>query len=96
MDPVMTPALNPDGGFDADPAGGPRPFDPAPFSPPCAAVYRRATAVSWTLVAQLGVAALAAVLYLLNLTVSGFANTYYSAAAMSASRPSPRVAGCAS
>ena len=36
--------------------------------------------------AQLGVAGLAAILYLVNLTVSGFANTYYSAAALAASQ----------
>ena len=36
--------------------------------------------------AQLGVAGLAAILYVVNLTVSGFANTYYSAAALAASQ----------
>jgi 4-amino-4-deoxy-L-arabinose transferase-like glycosyltransferase len=40
----------------------------------------------WVRPALLGVLALAAVLYLWNLTVSGYANTYYSAAALSASK----------
>lgn len=40
----------------------------------------------WVRPAQIGVTALAAVLYLVNLTVSGFANTYYSAAALAASQ----------
>ncbi|HEX2755914.1 MAG TPA: glycosyltransferase family 39 protein [Candidatus Limnocylindrales bacterium] len=82
----MTTALRPDGGFDADPSGALRPFDPMPVSILRATVSRRALAVSWTLVAQIGVAGLAAALYLVNLTVSGFANTYYSAAALSASQ----------
>jgi 4-amino-4-deoxy-L-arabinose transferase-like glycosyltransferase len=41
---------------------------------------------AWVRPALLGVLALTAVLYLWNLTVSGYANTYYSAAALSASR----------
>ena len=40
----------------------------------------------WVRPALLGALALAAVLYLWNLTVSGYANTYYSAAALSASK----------
>jgi 4-amino-4-deoxy-L-arabinose transferase-like glycosyltransferase len=46
----------------------------------------RADEPTWVLPAQLGVIALAAVVYLVNLTVSGFANTYYSAAALAASQ----------
>jgi 4-amino-4-deoxy-L-arabinose transferase-like glycosyltransferase len=41
---------------------------------------------AWVRPALLGVMALAAVLYLWNLTVSGYANTYYSAAALAASK----------
>ncbi len=41
---------------------------------------------AWVRPAFLAVLALAAVLYLWNLTVSGYANTYYSAAALSASK----------
>jgi 4-amino-4-deoxy-L-arabinose transferase-like glycosyltransferase len=40
----------------------------------------------WVRPAHLGVSLLAAALYLVNLTVSGFANTYYSAAALAASK----------
>ncbi len=47
---------------------------------------RRAVSTSWTGMAQVGVAGLAAILYVVNLTVSGFANTYYSAAALAASQ----------
>jgi len=46
----------------------------------------RADEPTWVLPAQLGVIALAAIVYLVNLTVSGFANTYYSAAALAASQ----------
>jgi len=46
----------------------------------------RARAGWWVLPAAIGVVALAAVLYLWNLTVSGFANTYYSMAAQAASQ----------
>jgi 4-amino-4-deoxy-L-arabinose transferase-like glycosyltransferase len=48
--------------------------------------FSRPIAASWTTLAQVGVAALAAVVYVANLTVSGFANTYYSAAALAASQ----------
>ena len=41
---------------------------------------------AWVRPALFGVLTLAAVLYLWNLTVSGYANTYYSAAALSASK----------
>ncbi len=58
-----------------------------PAVPAAHAVERsRAFAASWTGVAQAGVAGLAVILYVVNLTVSGFANTYYSAAALAASR----------
>jgi 4-amino-4-deoxy-L-arabinose transferase-like glycosyltransferase len=46
----------------------------------------RARADWWVLPAAIGVIALAAVVYLWNLTVSGFANTYYSMAAQAASQ----------
>ena len=39
----------------------------------------------WVLPAHVGVLGLAAFLYIYNLTVSGFANTYYSMAAQAAS-----------
>ena len=81
----MTTALHPDESFDTEPAAPARPLEAV--APPNAAVLsRRATALSWSLLAQLGVAGLAAGLYLVNLTVSGFANTYYSAAALAASQ----------
>lgn len=41
---------------------------------------------TWVVAAHLAVVVLAAVLYLVNLTVSGYANTYYSAAAQAASQ----------
>ncbi|MEA2620401.1 MAG: hypothetical protein QOC97_1174 [Chloroflexota bacterium] len=41
---------------------------------------------TWIAVATLGILALAAVLYIVNLTVSGYANTYYSAAAVAGSQ----------
>ena len=44
----------------------------------------RAGESGWVLPAQLGVIVVAAVVYLWNLTVSGFANTYYSMAAQAA------------
>src|SRR6185295_15647475 len=50
------------------------------------AVSRLAFASSWTAIAQLGVAGLAALVSLVNLTVSGYANTYYSAAALAGSQ----------
>jgi len=46
----------------------------------------RSGEATWVTPAHLGVVALAAVLYVVNLTVSGFANTYYSAAAQAASQ----------
>ena len=54
----------------------------------------RADEPTWVLPAQVGVIALAAVVYLINLTVSGFANTYYSAAALAASQSWSRRLGC--
>ena len=49
-----------------------------------AAPAERAQAAAWVRLAPLGLAVLAAVLYGWNLTVSGYANTYYSAAAQAA------------
>jgi 4-amino-4-deoxy-L-arabinose transferase-like glycosyltransferase len=49
-------------------------------------VRGNADEASWVRPAFVGVLALAAVLYIWNLTVSGYANAYYSAAALSASQ----------
>jgi hypothetical protein len=49
-------------------------------------VRGRADEAAWVRPALLGVLAFAAALYLWNLTVSGYANTYYSAAALAASK----------
>ena len=49
-------------------------------------VRGRAEDAAWVQPAFLGVTVLAAILYVVNLTVSGFANTYYSAAALAASQ----------
>ena len=49
-------------------------------------VRGNADEAAWVRPALAGVLALAAVLYIWNLTVSGYANTYYSAAALSASQ----------
>ncbi len=46
----------------------------------------RADAAAWVRPAQVGLTALAAMVYLVNLTISGYANTYYSAAALAASK----------
>jgi 4-amino-4-deoxy-L-arabinose transferase-like glycosyltransferase len=73
----MTTVLRPDAGFEP-PAG--------PAAPARPSAWPRGFALAWTLPAQVGVAVLAAALYLVNLTVSGFANTYYSAAALAASQ----------
>lgn len=48
-----------------------------------------ARAAGWIRVAPVALALLAAVLYLVNLTVSGYANTYYSAAAQAAGQSLP-------
>ncbi|MDQ3871842.1 MAG: glycosyltransferase family 39 protein [Chloroflexota bacterium] len=58
-----------------------------PFQPRAAAALARALRVrtddpAWVAAATMGVVALAAVVYVVNLTVSGYANTYYSAAAL--------------
>ncbi len=50
------------------------------------AVLLRGTDAAWVRPAHIGVTLLAAVFYLANLTVSGFANTYYSAAALAGSQ----------
>jgi 4-amino-4-deoxy-L-arabinose transferase-like glycosyltransferase len=49
-------------------------------------VRRRTEEVAWVRPAFWGVTALAAILYVVNLTVSGYANTYYSAAALAGSQ----------
>ena len=49
-------------------------------------VRGRAEDAAWVRPAFVGVTLLAALLYVVNLTVSGFANTYYSAAALAASQ----------
>jgi len=54
-----------------------------------AVLLGQAEEAAWVRLAQIGVGALAAVLYLANLTISGFANTYYSAAALAASQSWP-------
>jgi 4-amino-4-deoxy-L-arabinose transferase-like glycosyltransferase len=84
----MATVLRPDAAFDPEASPVRRPFDgvPRPGSGAPSVVRHRAAAIAWTLPAQLGVAALAAIVYLVNLTVSGFANTYYSAAALAASQ----------
>jgi 4-amino-4-deoxy-L-arabinose transferase-like glycosyltransferase len=46
----------------------------------------RTDEAAWVAPAMLGVVGLAAILYLVNLTVSGYANTYYSAAALAGSQ----------
>jgi 4-amino-4-deoxy-L-arabinose transferase-like glycosyltransferase len=46
----------------------------------------RADEATWVAPAMLGVVGLATVLYLFNLTISGYANTYYSAAALAGSQ----------
>jgi len=46
----------------------------------------RSDAIAWERPVQLVLAGLAAVVYLVNLTISGYANTYYSAAALAASK----------
>jgi len=47
---------------------------------------RRSASTAWVLPAQLGVLGLTAFVYVYNLTVSGFANTFYSMAAQAASQ----------
>ncbi|MCU0504682.1 MAG: glycosyltransferase family 39 protein [Chloroflexi bacterium] len=73
------------------PAAAAAPAAAAPAAAPHARLARRAatlrgTDAAWVRPAWLGVTFVAAVLYLANLTVSGFANTYYSAAALAASQ----------
>ena len=81
----MTTVLRPDEGFSAEPSAG---FLRPEASPAAlrAGIRVGALRLSWVPAAQLGVAGLAAILYIVNLTVSGFANTYYSAAALAASQ----------
>jgi 4-amino-4-deoxy-L-arabinose transferase-like glycosyltransferase len=82
----MTTALHPDGSYPADPSAGV--VRPGPSTVPAlwAGVRLGGRSITVAGVAQLGVAALAAILYVVNLTVSEFANTYYSAAALAASQ----------
>jgi 4-amino-4-deoxy-L-arabinose transferase-like glycosyltransferase len=49
-------------------------------------LVRRAGEAAWVMPAMLGVIGLAAILYVVNLTVSNYANTYYSAAALAGSQ----------
>jgi 4-amino-4-deoxy-L-arabinose transferase-like glycosyltransferase len=73
----------------APPTAEPR-IGPAPHVPAAglARLVTRARAgeAAWVLPATVGVLALAAVLYIVNLTVSGYANVYYSGAAWAASQ----------
>jgi 4-amino-4-deoxy-L-arabinose transferase-like glycosyltransferase len=62
------------------------PPTPAPATPTPLVRDRLAANVGWSLIGGLGVSALAAVLYLWNLAISGFANGYYSMAAQAASQ----------
>jgi 4-amino-4-deoxy-L-arabinose transferase-like glycosyltransferase len=64
----------------------PRTDQPPPLSRWRAWIRTRVDAGWWIVPAELGVIVLAAVTYLWNLTVSGFANTYYSMAAQAASQ----------
>jgi len=81
----VTTVLRPDEGFTTEPSAG---FLRPEATPAALRVGIRAGALrlSWAAAAQFGVAGLAAILYIVNLTVSGFANTYYSAAALAASQ----------
>jgi 4-amino-4-deoxy-L-arabinose transferase-like glycosyltransferase len=74
----MTSVVRP--GLEADlPHGGPLPAARSWFR-------GRAGTAAWVRPVQVTLAALAAVVYLFNLTISGYANTYYSAAALAASK----------
>ena len=69
----------------------PRPIDGPAGRPAIIAVVQRllrgrAEDASWVRPAFIGVIALAAILYVWNLTVSGYANTYYAMAAQAASQ----------
>ena len=81
----MTTVLRPDEGFTTEPSAG---FLRPEATPAAlrAGIRAGALRLSWAAAAQFGVAGLAAILYIVNLTVSGFANTYYSAAALAASQ----------
>jgi 4-amino-4-deoxy-L-arabinose transferase-like glycosyltransferase len=59
---------------------------PRPLAGLRAIARGRTNEPAWARVAFVGVIALAAVMYLWNLAVSGYANTYYSAAALAASK----------
>ena len=78
-DPVMTTVVPP--GREAD---LPR---PGRLAGACrAGCAGAADEAAWVRPVQVGLAALAAFVYLFNLTISGYANTYYSAAALAASK----------
>jgi len=65
------------------PGAGRRTVDAADLRGRIVALVRgRADEAAWARTAMVGVGLLAAVLYLWNLTISGYANTYYSAAAL--------------
>jgi 4-amino-4-deoxy-L-arabinose transferase-like glycosyltransferase len=70
----------------AGPAASPTGFLPRVGGAVRGLVRGRLADAAWVRPAQLGVTGLAALLYLVNLTVSGFANTYYSAAALAAAQ----------
>jgi 4-amino-4-deoxy-L-arabinose transferase-like glycosyltransferase len=73
-----------------EPAATPAAHEPAATPAPARlarlAAAIRGTDAAWVRPAWLGVTLVAAVLYLTNLTISGFANQYYSAAALAASQ----------
>ena len=60
------------------------PADQVPARP--STVAATAARVGWTVPAMLGVLGLAAIVYLWDLTISGYANTYYAMAAQAASQ----------
>jgi 4-amino-4-deoxy-L-arabinose transferase-like glycosyltransferase len=68
------------------PATGPASGMPSAVARLAGRIAGRDCADAWALPALAGVTALAAVLYLLDLTVSGYANTYYALAAQAASQ----------
>lgn len=74
----MTSVSQPDASVDVT---GSQPLPLIQAVPHTAALW-----TAWPIAAQFGVGASAALIYLVNLSVSGFANTYYSAAALAASQ----------
>ena len=61
-------------------------MDTAPAVPPTPAVHARLPEPRWVIPALVGVGGLAAFLYLWNVTVSGYGNTYYAMAAQAAAQ----------